>query len=296
MIRPVTFLCALMAALSGLFLYTKKHNTLLLDEKITQLVHDTRRVQEQTVMLRTEWALLNQPDRLTALSERFLPQLESVQPRQFVKMDKLASVLPAISHKPVQVSIAQTTEQHAGPTTQPQPATQTDASAHNNAGNTSATESHETTDLEKAIATAKQGNPFPSIRHEDAAVTPSLTGNHAAHDNSTAKPVSRPAAHKISSLDQTIAMMAQHTKEKHAQEKTFREQSLLKTTTQKPESKKVRHRLPDVDDASPTPKVEAVSWSRPQEKSPQRNSSGGHNARASMTMQEPLPPPVPLTN
>lgn len=94
MIRPVTLFCALMAAGAGLFLYAKKHDTLVLDQDITATVHQARRVQAQTAMLRTQWALLNQPDRLAALTTRVLPRLHAIEPTQFVRLDKLEERLP----------------------------------------------------------------------------------------------------------------------------------------------------------------------------------------------------------
>lgn len=95
MTRPFTLACAVLAAVSGLFLYEKKHNTTVLDQNITQIVHDTQKVQSQTAMLRTEWALLNQPDRLNALSTRFLPNLHPMTPDQFVRISAVEARLPA---------------------------------------------------------------------------------------------------------------------------------------------------------------------------------------------------------
>ncbi|MBS1063073.1 hypothetical protein JK185_08435 [Gluconobacter wancherniae] len=103
MIRPFTIACALLAGGSGLFLYTKKHETTVLDQQITKIVQDTQRVQSQTAMLRTEWALLNQPDRLSALSSRFLTSLHPMDPTQFVRMASLEQMLPAPGSKPVPV-------------------------------------------------------------------------------------------------------------------------------------------------------------------------------------------------
>nr|WP_294916480.1 hypothetical protein [uncultured Neokomagataea sp.] len=95
MTRPFTLACAVLAAVSGLFLYTKKHNTTVLDQSITQIVRDTQKVQSQTAMLRTEWALLNQPDRLNTLTTRFLPNLHPMTPDQFVRMSAVEARLPA---------------------------------------------------------------------------------------------------------------------------------------------------------------------------------------------------------
>ncbi len=95
MIRPFTCVCALLAGASGLYLYSEKHRTTLLDQQISRVVEDTQRIRERTAMLRAEWALLNQPDRLQGLSGRFLPQLQPMAPTQFVQMASLDGRLPA---------------------------------------------------------------------------------------------------------------------------------------------------------------------------------------------------------
>jgi len=100
MIRPFTILCALLAGGSGMFLYTKKHETTVLDQHITAVVQKTERVRSQTAMLRTQWALLNQPDRLSALSTRFLGQLHPMAPTQYVRLANMIDALPAPSTRP----------------------------------------------------------------------------------------------------------------------------------------------------------------------------------------------------
>ena len=94
MIRPLTCVCALLAGASGLYLYSEKHRTTLLDQQISTVVADTARIRERTAMLRAEWALLNQPDRLQGLATRFLPHLQPMAPTQFVQMASLAARLP----------------------------------------------------------------------------------------------------------------------------------------------------------------------------------------------------------
>lgn len=100
MIRSITFFCALLAGGSGLFLYSKKHQTTVLDRDITHIVDQTERVRQQTAMLRTEWALLNQPDRLSILAARFVPQLHPMAPDQFVRLDAGMDRLPSPGSKP----------------------------------------------------------------------------------------------------------------------------------------------------------------------------------------------------
>ena len=94
MIRPFTCVCAILAGASGLYLYSEKHRTTLLDQQISGIVSDTQHIRERTAMLRAEWALLNQPDRLQGLSTRFLPQLGAMAPTQFVQLSALDHRLP----------------------------------------------------------------------------------------------------------------------------------------------------------------------------------------------------------
>lgn len=97
MIRPFTAICVLLAGTSGLYLYSEKHRTTVLDQQISRIVQDTQRTRERTAMLRAEWALLNQPDRLQSLAARFLPALHPMAPTQFVQMASLAQRLPEIA-------------------------------------------------------------------------------------------------------------------------------------------------------------------------------------------------------
>ncbi len=96
MIRPFTALCVLLAGASGLYLYTEKHRTTVLDQRISRIVQDTQQIREHTAMLRGEWELLNQPDRLKALAGRYLPELHPMAPTQFVQMAELAQHLPGV--------------------------------------------------------------------------------------------------------------------------------------------------------------------------------------------------------
>ena len=94
MIRPLTCVCAILAGASGLYLYSEKHRTTLLDQQISSIVSQTQQIRERTAMLRAEWALLNQPDRLQGLATRFLPQLGAMAPTQFVQLSALDRRLP----------------------------------------------------------------------------------------------------------------------------------------------------------------------------------------------------------
>ncbi len=94
--RPFTCCCAVLAIASGFFLYTKKHQTTLLDQQISQIVKETEHVRTQTSILRTEWALENQPERLAQLVARHEAGLQTMNPTQFVRMADLESHLPAV--------------------------------------------------------------------------------------------------------------------------------------------------------------------------------------------------------
>lgn len=95
MIRPFTCLCLLSAFGSGLYLYSEKHRTALLDREIGRVIHDTQAARDRTGMLRSEWAVLNEPGRLQAMAEKYLT-LKTMAPTQFVQLAELSSRLPAV--------------------------------------------------------------------------------------------------------------------------------------------------------------------------------------------------------
>lgn len=95
MIRPITCVCFLLACGSGLYLYQSKHRVQVLDREIEKTVHATDALREQTRMLHAEWTLMNDPQRLQALSEQFL-SLKTVTPGQFTSMADLDNRLPAV--------------------------------------------------------------------------------------------------------------------------------------------------------------------------------------------------------
>jgi hypothetical protein len=97
MIRPLTALTMLMAGGSGLYLYQAKHRAQMLDREITTTMHAAEQARERAGVLRGEWALLNDPERLTAFADRFLP-LKTVQPGQFTSLAELDRHLPAVRH------------------------------------------------------------------------------------------------------------------------------------------------------------------------------------------------------
>ena len=93
MIRPFTFLCLAAACGSGLFLYTEKHRAELLDRQIARTIHQTEAARQTTSLLQAEWGLLNNPDRLRPMAEKYL-NLVPVQPSQWVQLSDLGDHLP----------------------------------------------------------------------------------------------------------------------------------------------------------------------------------------------------------
>ncbi len=99
MIRPLTFLCMLLAACSGLYLYQVKNRTRLLDRQIAQVMKTADTTRARTAVLQAEWALQNDPERLQDLADRFLT-LRPVSPGQFITLAELDHRLPPISIPP----------------------------------------------------------------------------------------------------------------------------------------------------------------------------------------------------
>jgi hypothetical protein len=92
-IRPFTCVCLILAAGSGLYLYQVKQRAFALDASLRSTFHDIDEARERTRMLRADWALVNDPERLQALATQYLT-LQPMQPSQLLTMDQLAAALP----------------------------------------------------------------------------------------------------------------------------------------------------------------------------------------------------------
>jgi len=93
MLHPVTALSIATAVGSGFFLYAEKHHTAMLDRDIGRVIEATQTARERTSLLRSEWALLNDPDRLQELAGHYL-SLQPLAPSQFVQLADLHNHLP----------------------------------------------------------------------------------------------------------------------------------------------------------------------------------------------------------
>ncbi len=95
MIRPFTCVCMVLALGSGLYLYQEKHRAQLLDRQIESTIQARDAAQARTGVLRAEWTLENDPERLATLAEHFLA-LKPVTPGQFTTMAELDKRLPPV--------------------------------------------------------------------------------------------------------------------------------------------------------------------------------------------------------
>jgi hypothetical protein len=95
MSRPLTCLTLIAAAGAGLYLYQEKHSAQVMDREINRVVHATEQTRDRVGMMRAEWALLNEPDRLAALAQQHLT-LQTMTPGQFAQLADLGGRLPAV--------------------------------------------------------------------------------------------------------------------------------------------------------------------------------------------------------
>ena len=107
MIRPLTCVCLILAAGSGLYLYQVKQRAFALDASLRSTFHDIDAARERTRMLRADWALVNDPERLQVLASQYL-KLQPMQPSQLLTMDQLAAALPPPAPFPAPVAPAAT--------------------------------------------------------------------------------------------------------------------------------------------------------------------------------------------
>jgi hypothetical protein len=94
MIRPFTCVCLILAAGSGLYLYQVKQRAFALDAELRGTFHAIDVARDRTRMLRADWALMNDPERLQALATQYLA-LQPMAPSQLMTMDQLAAALPS---------------------------------------------------------------------------------------------------------------------------------------------------------------------------------------------------------
>ncbi|NKC33091.1 cell division protein FtsL, partial [Falsiroseomonas selenitidurans] len=93
MIRPFTILCFCAFAGAGAWLYQVKHQVATQDRELRSLWRQTEQARDRTAILRAEWALLNEPERLRQAAQRHLA-LTPMQPQQFTRLPEMERRLP----------------------------------------------------------------------------------------------------------------------------------------------------------------------------------------------------------
>ena len=93
-VRPFTFLTALLFALSGAYLFVVKHQSQSLEVQMEQTAATTRQDEEAIRVLKAQWALEADPSRIASLAAKFTG-LQPMRPVQLVTMASLATELPA---------------------------------------------------------------------------------------------------------------------------------------------------------------------------------------------------------
>lgn len=123
MIKPFTLLCMASAFGAGLYLYQSKHQAQVLDREIMRTMKQTDATRDRTGMLRAEWALLNEPDRLAELAKAHTA-LQTLKPTQFVALADLSTRLPGpvAQHQEALPLEAEPEEPIAAPVAQAAPA------------------------------------------------------------------------------------------------------------------------------------------------------------------------------
>lgn len=94
MIRPVTFVTFMLALSSGAWMFVVKHRAEQLDRQIGGVTAQIRGSEQRIRVLRAEWALETDPNRLARLAALFLPTLKPMAPDQLVTWAQLADRLP----------------------------------------------------------------------------------------------------------------------------------------------------------------------------------------------------------
>jgi hypothetical protein len=96
MIRPFTFVCMLLAAASGLYLYQAKQQGRVLDRKIRAVREQIDQTRQHAEVLRAEYMQLQDPTRLAELVAEHLTELRPTQPTQWASLADLDKRLPPV--------------------------------------------------------------------------------------------------------------------------------------------------------------------------------------------------------
>ncbi|MBO1074798.1 cell division protein FtsL [Roseomonas marmotae] len=93
MFRPLTVIAITAFCVVGWNVYRAEDSARQLDRELRDLTRRIEQARDRTQVLRAEWALLNEPERLRQVAQKYLP-LETMQPAQFVRLQDVDRHLP----------------------------------------------------------------------------------------------------------------------------------------------------------------------------------------------------------
>jgi hypothetical protein len=95
--RPFTSLCLVAFLGAGMHVYSTKHEAAVMDRELRSIARKVEEAEARSQTLQAEWAWLNEPERLRAVAQRHLPELEAMQPAQFVRASEAERRLPPVA-------------------------------------------------------------------------------------------------------------------------------------------------------------------------------------------------------
>jgi hypothetical protein len=93
MFRPLTVIAITAFSVVGWNVYRAEDAARHLDRDLRDLTKRIEQARDRTQVLRAEWALLNEPERLRQVAQKYLP-LETMTPVQFIRLGELDRRLP----------------------------------------------------------------------------------------------------------------------------------------------------------------------------------------------------------
>jgi hypothetical protein len=93
MFRPLTVIAITAFCVVGWNVYRAEDSARQLDRELRDLTRRIEQARDRTQVLKAEWALLNEPERLRQVAQKYLP-LETMTPAQFIRLVELDRRLP----------------------------------------------------------------------------------------------------------------------------------------------------------------------------------------------------------
>ncbi|MBC9179353.1 cell division protein FtsL, partial [Pseudoroseomonas ludipueritiae] len=93
MFRPLTIIAITAFCVVGWNVYRAEDSARQLDRELRDLTRRIEQARDRTQVLKAEWALLNEPERLRVVAQKYLP-LETMTPAQFIRLADLGGRLP----------------------------------------------------------------------------------------------------------------------------------------------------------------------------------------------------------